>query len=749
MLPWMQQFFLKYKKALTVIFLSCGVLFFVVSPLPAAAQGDVLGVNQVGNNLLLGGDDIRVIIAKIIRAALALVGIIVFVYMIWAGFTIMTSAGNEEKVATGKRMMTNAVIGLIIIMSSVAIVQFVLAQLQQATGAGAGDGAGGNRPGIENFMFAGALGQTVKDHYPFREQTGVKRNTRIAISFFPAILPSSIIENTNGSCVGADGTGTIVGCEFDADGNPVNPYYGDCVFPEGQVFNQAVHCDHIIPEAVRIFISEDQRNGVAVDPNAPDAPLIDAIALATYEDGAERNARTFVFQPVAPLGKDDGDVWYTVALGDDILTKAEAQLLNVPYIWEFQTNTEFDFDPPHVVDVYPREGTTGFRNSIVKITFNEPVDPTVVQGLSGPNTPFSHIIFNDPAGDPEIRGEWKISNAYRTVEFVSDSACGLNSCGETMYCLPVQCADGNDQNCVTPFEILVRTAVRARPDIAQSFEAVPLSGVMDMSGNALDGRIGADTDGDGTPQGKPNVVNVKQIAPADGNNAGERAADNFWWTFRIRNSIDTEPPFIADVRPRLDEEDVIDLAELSLEFSKPMWSQTLDGIVLVEYPNLGPMWKVPRSFENEQGNTRATIAHRIFGPNNVDVYYFAGVSSTVKSVTQNCLYPGRGPLYQDIPGNGAVPICRIDENGDFHDCVGVDAANPNRDSGCMQRVQMADNALLQPGIGECIDFLQREDISPTDRDDDGRDDIVDNCPNDANPDQKDQDGDALGDVCDV
>jgi hypothetical protein len=736
MLPWIQQFMKINKKAVSNVFVF-GILFFVAlfCATPVFAQ-DTLGVQQVGNNLALGGGDIRIIIAKIIRAALGLIGIVLFVQVVRAGALIMMSGGNEEKVLEGKRMLTNAVIGLIIIMSSVSIVQFILMQLERATGAGGFDDGTGRRPPIESFIFGGALGQTVSDHYPFRKQTEVKRNTKIVVTFFPAIDPGSIIENTNNTCVGAGGVATSEGCELDAEGKILQPYFGDCIFPAGVAFDQQVHCDHLKKNAVKIFVSPDQQDGQELDPDAPEPELLDALAFTTYEDGVERNARTFVFQSTDSLGSDEDDVWYTVELTGEILKKsnAEVPLLDVPYIWEFQTDTEFDYNPPHVISVFPARAREAFRNSIIKITFDEPIDPTVVQGLSGtePDTSFNNIIFDDPIGGVDIRGEWKISNGYRTVEFVSEDACGLNSCGEPMYCLPVQCDDAADIDCVAPYEILIRTAVRARQDLIHSFESIPFSGVMDMSGNALDGNA------DGNPDGKPTVGNPKIITPADENTSGERVPDNYVWNFSVKNDIDREPPYIEDVLPRLDEEDVIGDAEVKLIFNKIMWSRTLSGVSLVEYPVVAPFWSVPRS-EDGENKTELRVLHREFGPNDKDVYYFSAVSSTVRSATQNCLYPGRGPLYNAIPPNGITPACSVDADGNAQDCVGVDGGDSDNDTGCLQRARLQGDVLATATVDDCIEFLQTEEISPTDRDRDGIDDIDDNCPDDPNPNHTEED----------
>jgi hypothetical protein len=99
---------------------------------------------KVGSLLPLGGEDIRIIAAKIIRIGLGLLGLIAVVLILYAGFTWMTSGGNEEKIGTAKKTLINATIGLAIIMSSLAITQFILNALSNATGSGLGDnGSGG------------------------------------------------------------------------------------------------------------------------------------------------------------------------------------------------------------------------------------------------------------------------------------------------------------------------------------------------------------------------------------------------------------------------------------------------------------------------------------------------------------------------------------------------------------------------------------------------------------------------------
>ncbi|MFA6547787.1 MAG: LamG-like jellyroll fold domain-containing protein [Candidatus Magasanikbacteria bacterium] len=77
--------------------------------------------------------DIRTIVAKIIKAALGLLGIVALCLILYAGYLWMTAGGDDEKVATSKKILINATIGLVIILSAYAIVSFVMNKLVEAT----------------------------------------------------------------------------------------------------------------------------------------------------------------------------------------------------------------------------------------------------------------------------------------------------------------------------------------------------------------------------------------------------------------------------------------------------------------------------------------------------------------------------------------------------------------------------------------------------------------------------------------
>ena len=81
----------------------------------------------------LASADIRVTIAKIIRVAMSLLGIVVVCIILYGGFLWMTAGGNEEQVGQAKSWIFSGVIGLAIILSAYGIATFVINQLVAAT----------------------------------------------------------------------------------------------------------------------------------------------------------------------------------------------------------------------------------------------------------------------------------------------------------------------------------------------------------------------------------------------------------------------------------------------------------------------------------------------------------------------------------------------------------------------------------------------------------------------------------------
>jgi len=90
----------------------------------ASGVGDALGY-RTGSE----PEDPRLVAARIIKIALTFIGIIAVAIIIWAGFKWMTAGGNEEKVTEARKLITSAIIGLLIILAAWTITSWVIDKL--------------------------------------------------------------------------------------------------------------------------------------------------------------------------------------------------------------------------------------------------------------------------------------------------------------------------------------------------------------------------------------------------------------------------------------------------------------------------------------------------------------------------------------------------------------------------------------------------------------------------------------------
>lgn len=73
--------------------------------------------------------DLPTLVGSIIKGALGLLGLILVVLIIYAGWLWMSSQGDEEKIGKAKGIILNAVIGMAIIFAAYAITNFVLTSI--------------------------------------------------------------------------------------------------------------------------------------------------------------------------------------------------------------------------------------------------------------------------------------------------------------------------------------------------------------------------------------------------------------------------------------------------------------------------------------------------------------------------------------------------------------------------------------------------------------------------------------------
>ncbi|MFH1890883.1 MAG: hypothetical protein ABIJ91_04975 [Candidatus Kuenenbacteria bacterium] len=125
-----------YKKIVLPILLLTMALNFVPVSLPQAqANGFDLNTNvseqlEDIKDIGLPGRDkaegrILEVVTDVIKMVLSLLALIFLILIIVAGVKWMTAAGNEESITKAKKIISNALIGLLIIFLSYAITAFV------------------------------------------------------------------------------------------------------------------------------------------------------------------------------------------------------------------------------------------------------------------------------------------------------------------------------------------------------------------------------------------------------------------------------------------------------------------------------------------------------------------------------------------------------------------------------------------------------------------------------------------------
>ncbi|OGE94339.1 MAG: hypothetical protein A3K08_02360 [Candidatus Doudnabacteria bacterium RIFCSPLOWO2_01_41_7] len=75
-------------------------------------------------------NSVRGVITMIIQFLLLIVGLVAIAFIIYGGFQFITSRGDEEQATAGKRTLTNAIIGLVIVILSYIIVAVIVNALK-------------------------------------------------------------------------------------------------------------------------------------------------------------------------------------------------------------------------------------------------------------------------------------------------------------------------------------------------------------------------------------------------------------------------------------------------------------------------------------------------------------------------------------------------------------------------------------------------------------------------------------------
>ena len=129
---------IKFSSLAVIALIIVPAFTLVMAPPAQADYNDMLWGGYEGNVQVatgLGNEDPRTMAGAVVNIILGFLGIIAVLLILYGGFKWMTAAGNEDNVASAKKLIMAGVIGLVIILMAFGIAQFVISSLYNATGA--------------------------------------------------------------------------------------------------------------------------------------------------------------------------------------------------------------------------------------------------------------------------------------------------------------------------------------------------------------------------------------------------------------------------------------------------------------------------------------------------------------------------------------------------------------------------------------------------------------------------------------
>jgi len=354
--------------------------------------------------------------------------------------------------------------------------------------------------------------------------------------------------------------------------------------------------------------------------------------------------------------------------------------------------TPFSGGVDQVANYIIRDKKDAPMNTIIKVSFNEPMNPIAMSGTADEVSNYIRVVNADPSSKPSgaicsnnadclsyrcegsvcsgsyVRGNFMVSSNYRTVEFMADNECGVNGCGEKVYCLPpnsnlaVQIKAANLKTCNTDQDCMPFNPYKTcnlgplnyktcQDSLQRNYPAANpfnLAGLVDAAFNSLDGNR------DGLADGPLRFFNENASNPDN--------KDSFVFSFFVNDQKDLSPPVITSILPANNQLEINPSEPIEIVFNSLMMSSTLrsgsqkffNGQETIEHKfiNLRSSHASPlgywvdsydKDFEPLDGVNDITIA-RIRHTNFAEaVTYFSQVGSGVKNIYQNCFKPSSGP----------------------------------------------------------------------------------------------------------
>ncbi|MFH1207068.1 MAG: Ig-like domain-containing protein [Patescibacteria group bacterium] len=284
----------------------------------------------LGSTLGLGTADLESTIIKILQWALGLLGLVAVIIIMYGGFVWLTAAGNEEKIKKAKRILRDAVIGLVIIMLAWAIVTFIIGRLNDIiNGPGAVICSPGPPPDVNHCYECNAAG------------TGY--------TIYNPLIPG---------CAGGS-TDTFRKTWID-------PSYGEVNVPLCSIIQVIYNGDFLVtsvPGNVGLYVDAATKGDAVLCGGASEC--FSGVCTAGACVGGEVAG---VWQVVAadhtlleflPDADYLPSTTYRAEIRAGVTEDAPSPRVTVPEIWTFTTGTTTLTTPPTVTKIYPTDDDAG------------------------------------------------------------------------------------------------------------------------------------------------------------------------------------------------------------------------------------------------------------------------------------------------------------------------------------------------------------------------------------------------------
>ena len=336
-------------------------------------------------------------------------------------------------------------------------------------------------------------------------------------------------------------------------------------------------------------------------------------------------------------------------------------------------------------------------NTAIQINFNKAMNPLRLSGLASEVSSYIRVINYDVASKASsttclqnsecksykcegsegskvcvgdyIGGKFILSNVYRTVEFISDNECGVNGCGEKIYCLPAsshlavemksadlkECSTNGDCLALAPYATCATTSLGYKTCQNSNGQNYPsananTNGLVDVSLNSFDGDRSTSADG------PLDYYNDNYIS-TDALNSNKK--DNYRFSFYVNSTINLEPPKIKSIIPGQGSSGVNLADPIKITWNTLMLNSSLatgvskvnNGTTTVEHKLISLKSSSPSAigfwvsndnidfvapFDGEPDTTISYIKHNPFSQS---MTYKAQAGSGVKDIYQNCFKP--------------------------------------------------------------------------------------------------------------